>query len=449
MKKFDLLLLTIVITFLSSYLMAYTVEMDPTNELQNYVSLGEWNTDGNFDHWEFGDGWGVRYVSGGYLVGVDTNAEVTMATGNGSGTEIVPGTMFDLRIQFVENPQNRTTETMLRIDGSGSLYPSLKFINGSTHPIATNGEFHVYRLTLEESDDPKYFGTLTSIRLDPVFWGPFNEMFKIDYFRVASPPPEPFEPQVDNEYNRGLLHCDKAMTNQWSDGSADCFLTPDDNSSGRLACAPIMNASNNWIIARDDSTMPTFMTNSPYGGDYLAFDGNDSIIATNAWPGGDNLDLDLCFRFKDLPPLSGDNYAGLLWTLPVKAYLRADDDGVHGKVLMLVYDSAGNPHFFYSTKTINSNVWYHLNFSASNDTLKVAVGNVDEGYEYNTATATGLLAPGTFPDVIIGSDYFGPTRLFKGDIDEVRWGVVVPEPYYLSFIIYYLLFFIRINKSIK
>ena len=256
-----------------------------------------------------------------------------------------------------------------------------------------------------------------------------------------------FKPYTDNIYNRGLLHCDSIVTNLWADGADNCFLTPDDNSSGRAAVAPILNASNNWGIARDDSTIPAFMTNSPYGGDYLVFSGGQSILITNAWLGGDALTLDMSFRYNGLPPSSGDNYAGLFWTLPIKAYLRNDGDDTHAKLLMLVYDAAGNPHFFYSSKTLSPNIWYQLSFSASNDNLQVSVGNDIEGFVSDTATATGLLAPGDFTHVILGSDYWGPTRLFHGDMDEVRWGTAVPEPYYLSFIIYCLLFINVLRKS--
>ena len=94
---------------------------------------------------------------------------------------------------------------------------------------------------------------------------------------------------------------------------------------------------------------------------------------------------------------------------------------------MLVYDAAGSPNFFYSSKILNPDVWYRLSFSASNNNLKVVVGNDAEGYTTDTRTETGLLAPAV-TDVIIGSDYFGPTRLFQGDLDEIKWGIIVPEP---------------------
>ena len=242
---------------------------------------------------------------------------------------------------------------------------------------------------------------------------------------VPEPTP-PVPPYVDNQWNCGLLHCDAVVTNTWPGGSANCFITPDDNSSGRLAISPILNASNNWGIARDDSTMPTFKTNSPYSGNYLSFDGNASIIATNGWYGGDSMTLDLSFRFNGLPSLAGDNFMGLFTIVPVKAYIQNIDD-LHGKILMLMYDDNNNPHFFYSTKTLDSNVWYHLSFSISNNNAQVVVGNESEGYVTDTTTIPSL-TESAVTDVIIGNSYYVPSRLFKGDMDEIRWGVVIPEP---------------------
>ena len=430
MKNINLFLIAAIFTFMSLYLNAFTVELDPSTPLVDYISLGEFNTDGNFEHWDFAE-WDNRYVSGGSLNGHNDSGNPHMARITSQDIVFEPGAKIETRMKFNAGTVNDCIEFAPRIDGSGSLTPCLCLAGGPV-PTQTDGNFHVYRMTLDTNDDPKYFGQLTSIRFNPADFG-IGDDFSIDYIRVANSvvtnnPPSPTPPYTDNENNRGLLHCDELVTNLWPDAAADCFLTPDDNSSGRQAVSPILNSTNTWELVRDDSTMPTFKTNSPYGGDYLAFDGNsDFIIAADAWPGGDNMTLDLNFRFKGLPPLSGDNYACLLWTLPVKTYLRNTDD-VNGEILMLVYDASGAPHFFYSIKDIYSNVWYRLSFSASNNVLNLVIGNDTEGYKVSTASATGLLAPSITENVIIGSDFFVPTRLFQGDMDEIRWGIVVPEP---------------------
>ena len=59
-----------------------------------------------------------------------------------------------------------------------------------------------------------------------------------------------------------------------------------------------------------------------------------------------------------------------------------------------------------------------------------------------TSTAIGLLAPAV-KDVIIGSDYFESTRLYQGDLDEIQWGVAVPEPATFALLIVLGLAFLR------
>ncbi|RLD11226.1 MAG: hypothetical protein DRI44_04115, partial [Chlamydiae bacterium] len=277
-----------------------------------------------------------------------------------------------------------------------------------------------------------------------------------DYVLVLSlgdipvpPEPGPVPPYADTMFTRALIHCDSVVTNQWpAEGATNCFVTPDDNSSGRSAVFPILNSTNVYYdtpIGIDDLTLPAFKTNSPYSGNYLFFDGGDAIIVTNSWTGGDSMFMDFAFRLHGLPSLSGDNYMGLLTTYPVKAYIR-NIDNVNGKVLMIIYDDAANPHFFYSTKTLSSNVWYHLSFSISNNNAQVIIGNETGGYTTDKTTIPSLLQP-DITDVIIGNSYFVPSRSLKGDMDEIRWGLSVPEPCYLSFIIYHLLFINHLRKA--
>ncbi len=437
MKKLNLMLATAILSLLLSInSMANTVQLDPVDPLKNYISIGEFNTDGNFDHWDFAE-FDDRNVSGGCLNGHNDTGNPHMARMTNQDIVFEIGTIIETRMRFDAGTGNGKIEILPRIDGSGSLIPGLRLAGGSV-PTQTDGNFHVYRMTLDANDDTKYFGQLTSTRFDPADGGSIGDDFCIDYIRIvnviATNPPYPYPPYVDNENNRGLLHCDAVVTNLWPDGSANCFITPDDNSSGRTAISPILNASNDWTIGMDNSTMPTFKTNSPYGGDYLAFDGNDSIIVNNAWPGGDNMDIDLSFRFNGLPPLSGDNYMGVFITYPVKTYIRNVDD-ISGKILMIVYDMDVNPHFFWSNKVLSSNVWYRLSFSLSNNNVKVVVGNEDDGYVTDTTTVPSLLQP-AITDIIIGDSYFVPSRLFKGDMDEIRWGIVIPEPtMFLMFLI--------------
>ena len=247
-------------------------------------------------------------------------------------------------------------------------------------------------------------------------------------------PPEPFvpvDPYTDTVFTRALLHCDSFITNQWpNDSATNCYVTPDDNSSGRPAAYPILNSSNIFngvTIGIDNSTIPTFKTNSPYSGDYLSFDGNDSIIVTNGWTGGDSMFMDFAFRLQGLPEQTPDNWMALLTTFPVKAYIRNNGDDTYGKLTMLVYDGDVVVHYLTPNKLLSSNVWYHLSFSISNNNVEATVGSDSTGYSTATDTIPGLFeADGT--DVIIGNSWWVPTRSLKGDLDEIRWGTIVPEP---------------------
>jgi hypothetical protein len=105
----------------------------------------------------------------------------------------------------------------------------------------------------------------------------------------------------------------------------------------------------------------------------------------------------------------------------------------------------GAPTWFQSTqgelKLLTSNVWYHLHFELYTNAMTLIIGNAAEGYKTNRTTLVGDIDT-TATQVIIGSDNFGPSRLFSGDMDEIRWGYELPEPClfiigYLSFLIYY------------
>jgi len=428
MKKLTLMLSTAIFTLLLSVnLMAYSVQVDPGTPLGSYTSIGEFNTPGNYDGWDFAE-WGNRSVSGGSLNGTHIGGYPHMARVASFTFEV--GTIIEVRMKFDSGSGHGYWRFLPRIDGSENIYPG---ISAESAPKQTDGNFHIYRMTLD-AGDTIFFGNLTSVRFNPDDGGSEGNNWSIDYIRLSdsepTPPPGPVPPYTDTQSTRALIHCDSVVTNQWpDDGATNCFVTPDDNSSIRPAVFPILNSSNIFIgtpIAIDNSTIPTFKTNSPYTGEYLSFDGNDSIMVTNSWTGGDSMFMDFAFRLQGLPPLSGDNYMGLLTTYPVKAYIRNVDD-VYGKVLMIIYDDAVSPHFFYSDKTLSSNVWYHLSFSISNNNVRLTVGSDSTGYDTQTTTIPSLLQP-AITDVIIGNSYFGPTRSLKGDLDEIRWGIIVPEP---------------------
>jgi len=126
MKKLNLMLTTAVLSLLISInLMAYTEELDPATPLENYISLGEFNTDGNYDHWDFAE-WEYRSVTGGCLNGRCTSSgNPHMARMTNQDIEFQIGTIVETRMRFEVGTGNGIIEVLPRIDGSGSLIPDL------------------------------------------------------------------------------------------------------------------------------------------------------------------------------------------------------------------------------------------------------------------------------------------------------------------------------------
>ena len=51
MKKTILVMAAMLMLVVCGRAMAYTVELDPMTPLSSYISLGEWNVDGDFEDW--------------------------------------------------------------------------------------------------------------------------------------------------------------------------------------------------------------------------------------------------------------------------------------------------------------------------------------------------------------------------------------------------------------
>ena len=228
---------------------------------------------------------------------------------------------------------------------------------------------------------------------------------------------------VDNPNTLALWHCD--ATN-WS-GAVE--LTPDDNSTGRTAHDMKVNETNELTLA----------AGSPYGGDSLVFDGISTglgldVLATHT----DIMKVEFAFKPSELPPASGHGYF-LLYPHALEALLK------NGVVQIIAFDSAAQPTYLNSTKTINVDTWYTVSATASNGYVSVTVGNDSEGYETDSATMGAGLYEG-FHDVLIGAHAFAPNDTgwyFRGNMDEIRISLPIPEPFTFGLIGLVGLFFIR------
>ena len=223
---------------------------------------------------------------------------------------------------------------------------------------------------------------------------------------------------IDSLENIALLHCDTASTNFWDLSMTNYWLvTPDDNSSGRPACEPILNKTNVGEFVMDSATIPTFVPGSPKGGDYLSFDGvDDSLYVNNGWVGDNSAYVDLSMRWLGLPP-TNDVFAGIAHCMPWRCYFANLDGEARLGFLMLPGEL-----WLISDKILESNVWYDIHFSWFEHNMTLIVGDT---------TNTGFMADDldqSATHVTVGYGYWVPTRVFKGDLDELRWGYIVPEP---------------------
>jgi len=194
MKKTNLILIVIFALFVCNHGMAFTVELDPASPLTNYISMAEWNSDGDFEDWTYSAHIIDAQVIGGNFQGKDDgndpmmNLNITPLTPPDPRMELATavGTVFEVRMQFVTNTQNGRVDFWATINGAGpGSFPPMQFASagGVIPDVPTDGQFHIFRLTLEEGDS--YIGNLDALRIDPIADGPFAEIFKIDYIRIA------------------------------------------------------------------------------------------------------------------------------------------------------------------------------------------------------------------------------------------------------------------------
>ncbi|RLD12133.1 MAG: hypothetical protein DRI44_01750 [Chlamydiae bacterium] len=195
-KKIGIILITIIAFFICNNASALIVEIDPLTPLTDYISMAEWNTDGDFENWAYNAHIIDTQVSGGDFIGKDDGVDPVMSldidalTPPDARMELATtiGTVFEVRMQLVTNTLNPRIDFWATINGSGpGSFPPMQFAaaGGAIPEVPTDGQFHVFRITLEAGDN--YIGNLNALRLDPVADAlPIGETFKIDYFRVAN-----------------------------------------------------------------------------------------------------------------------------------------------------------------------------------------------------------------------------------------------------------------------
>jgi carbonic anhydrase/acetyltransferase-like protein (isoleucine patch superfamily) len=168
----------------ASFVALKAVQVDPTILLSNYTSLGEWNTNGNFDHWTTTNVSGAA-VSGGLLTGTSSGGDPQLALlnlTNGPDLDLGFNDYIDIRLQvpaaFAGNALLYYGVTNTRGISSSRVFTILN------SNIASDGVFHVYRVFI--GPQAGWRGNLTDLRFDPLGAAVADgQAFAIDYIRVG------------------------------------------------------------------------------------------------------------------------------------------------------------------------------------------------------------------------------------------------------------------------
>jgi carbonic anhydrase/acetyltransferase-like protein (isoleucine patch superfamily) len=161
-----------------------SVTVDPTVPLTNYTSLGEWNTDGNFENWTTSQVSSAS-VSNGILSATASGSDPYLALlnfANGPDLDLAFNDYIDLRLQA---PTGFSGNILLYYGVTNT--PGISSSRLFTIPNASipqDGQFHVYRIFI----GPQVFwrGNLRDLRLDPLgAAASAGQTFAVDYVRVG------------------------------------------------------------------------------------------------------------------------------------------------------------------------------------------------------------------------------------------------------------------------
>jgi carbonic anhydrase/acetyltransferase-like protein (isoleucine patch superfamily) len=169
---------------------AASISIDPaTPALTNYLSLAEWNTNGNIE------GWSVSQVSnavvaGGALSGTATNTDPQVyrsAMTNGPDLDLGFNDCLEFRLQLPAS-YTGTIQLYYGVTNAGLVgqtgYSANRSITVSNSIIPKDGAFHVYRVDMGR--DVLWRGFLRDLRIDPLGGSAgTGKAFALDYIRVG------------------------------------------------------------------------------------------------------------------------------------------------------------------------------------------------------------------------------------------------------------------------
>ena len=144
------------------------------NPLTSYISLGEWNTDGDLDGWTLARANGT--VAGGILSYNATGGDPQMS--QGGLLDLSLGTTLEFRLR----QSDTEIVQVFWVDTSGGLSPDRRVTIEPTI-IIPDGEFHLYQIDFENV----FVGDVTFLRIDPGNVG--GRTVEIDHIRIGTPMP--------------------------------------------------------------------------------------------------------------------------------------------------------------------------------------------------------------------------------------------------------------------
>ena len=317
MRKTFYLTATIITFIAANFVTADTIEVDPTTSLDHYISIGEWETPGDFDGFTQSADISGLTVAGGVISGTVSGNDPWIRRDSPTGVNrynLPVGSVMEIRIKYDADA------TLTNNPGNFGYY---YFNDGAWHAVAfvtgaqiqIDGQFHVYRLTTSTANS---FTWITRVDMFPA--GMSGQSFEIDYIRAKLPVMA--DPVYEVGKTLGFISLAEWNTpddfESWSVANMDAFvaagyLTATNNGDGQVykdntAGLPMADLDVNKIIeirlrreTTDDGNLQLFYgtTNTPgasgarmlnFSAQTVARDGNFHIYqfdfaAQSAWMG--------------------------------------------------------------------------------------------------------------------------------------------------------------------
>jgi len=250
MKKF---LSLSVIFLITTNLIANSIEVDPAAPLDNYVSFGEWNTNGNLEGWLSYNLDNVAAYNGsitGTVSGADPQIQLNLAVGN--RVKLDAGSIIEIRCKYDADASiSNTVGVFYFYDYTLGAFHSANYTD-----LQIDGNYHVYRITLSSA-----IPATDRIRVDPLADGYEGKTVALDYIRMKLP--QMIDPidnsqkyfnyrvlaawNTDDDYNNWVVV--NMSPNQVSNG----YLTATNNGDGQIYKQtinglPSINLDNNNIV---------------------------------------------------------------------------------------------------------------------------------------------------------------------------------------------------------